>query len=107
MEQVESIGEYGPRYTIVYRADRELLALILGLGYGALGNMPGPPTVEPITVHGQQGSILITPTEKPESNDFIGVSWQEEGRIYQIKAWSRRVTRDELLQIVMSLEPVR
>ncbi len=106
LEQVETGGQYAPRYTVVYHGERELLAFILGVGYGALGNMPGPPTIEPTTVHGGQGYVLVTPGEEPGYLNFLGVTWHEGSWYYQIKAFSERLSKDELLRILGSLAPV-
>lgn len=107
LEEARTGDEYGPRYTIVYHAEDELLAFILGIGKGALGNAPWPDSTEPITVFGVEGR-LSKAESTPTSNRLSQiVSWQTERLSYQIKIFSNRMTRDELLRIVASLEPVR
>ncbi len=105
LEEVKTDDQFGPRYTIVYHAENGLVAFILGMGKGALGNSPPPDTTEPIDVHGAQGWLSTTGVTTTRSRLNLQVSWQEQGRIYQIKVSSNRMTRDELLRVVASLVP--
>jgi hypothetical protein len=92
----------GAAYTILYMAPDEQIAFILGQGAGAWGNAPPPDTLEPLTMHGMNGVLHISTEAK-----FIGISWLQQGRPYQIKSISARVTREEMRQIVDSLTAVR
>ena len=56
---------------------------------------------EPISVLGVNGELSIS-TE----THTLGAFWQDRGRNYQIKAFSKMMTKDELLQIIKSLVPV-
>jgi hypothetical protein len=89
-------------YTIVYTAKDENLAFILNMGKGALGNFPPAELNEPITIRGVNGSLSIA-----SEAHAMGVFWQEQqGRSYQIKAFSRQMTKDEMERIVKSVVPV-
>ncbi len=91
----------GPLYTIVYSAKGENLAFILNMGKGALGNFPPAETNEPVAVLGVSGVLSIS-----AETHAIGTFWQDQGRNYQIKAFSQQMTKDELMQIIKSLAPV-
>jgi len=107
LEEVQNDTQYGPRCTIVYRTGDELVAFILGMGKGALGNSPPPDVIEPITVLGAGGQLSTTATTATRSRLGLEVAWQEQGRSYQIKASSNHMTKDELLRIVAALTAVK
>lgn len=101
--EVRADDEHRPRYTVVYRGTGiELLVFILNNGKGALGTAAPPDSYEPITVHDSAQGTLMTSRGSPP----LWVSWQEQGRSYQIKA-SQSMTRDELVRIAQSMAPVR
>jgi dipeptidyl aminopeptidase/acylaminoacyl peptidase len=103
LEEVENDVRQGPRYTVVYQGEDELVAFILGMGKGALGNSPPPDSTEPITVHGVRGELATTGIASPGSRKSQIVSWQENGRHYEIKVLSNRITKDELKQMAERL----
>lgn len=100
--QEAQVAESIPRYTITYAAQDENLAFILNMGAGALGNGPMYDINVPIMFRGVSATLGIS-TE----SHVIGISWQENGQSYQIKAYSKRMTKAELLRIANSLVPVR
>lgn len=107
LEEVQNDTQFGPRYTIVYRAEDELVAFILGMGKGALGNSPPPDVTEPITILGAWGQLSTIGATATRSRLSLEVAWQEQGRSYQIKASSNHMTKDELLRIVAGLTAVK
>ncbi len=107
LEEVENDAPYGPRYTVVYRRDDDLVAFILGMGKGALGNSPLPDSTEPITVHGVQGELSTACNPSAGSLMSQMVTWRENGLRYEIKAISNRITKDELKRMAERLVPVR
>jgi hypothetical protein len=90
----------GLLYTIVYAAKDENLAFILNMGKGAWGNFPPAEVNEPITVLGVSGGLSIS-----SETHAMGVFWQDHGRNYQIKGFSRQMTKEEMMRIVKSLAP--
>ncbi len=106
LEEVENDVQHGPRYTVVYQGEGELVAFILGMGKGALGNSPPPDSIEPITVHGVRGELSTTGITSQGSRKSQIVSWQESGLTYQIKVFSNRVAKDELKQMAERLVPL-
>lgn len=107
LEEVENDAQYGPRYTVVYQRDGELVAFILGMGKGALGNSPPPDSTEPITVHGELGVLSMARNTSAGSLVSQMVSWRGNGLSYQIKVFSNRITKDEVKGMVERLVQVR
>lgn len=88
----------GPVYTIVYSTSDETLAFILNAGKGALGNFPPPERREVVTVLGWSGEL-----ESSTETHALGVFWQTSMGNYQIKVYSKKMTTEELKQIIESL----
>jgi hypothetical protein len=76
----------------------ENLVFILDIGNGAFGNFPPPEIREPITVLGTNGQFAAS-----GETHTSGVFWQEHSWSYEIKAYSERLTKDEMMQIAKSL----
>lgn len=91
----------GPVYTINYSAPNENLAFILGMGKGALGNAAPPDTKDPITINNVQGLLMTT-----SASPTFWVTWQEQGKNYEIKVYSEKMTKEEVMRVVKSLTPV-
>ncbi len=102
--EVEAAGENSPRYTVVYKADGELMAFIMGMGAGALGNAPIPVTEQSVSILGQDGTLFTNEKVHPP---FLGASWQQGGHVYDVTAMSTRMTIEEFRQILDNLEEVR
>ncbi|MBA3944129.1 MAG: hypothetical protein H0X37_06145 [Herpetosiphonaceae bacterium] len=70
----------------------------------SVGPVEGRPlgSREPIMVHGITGK-LYTGSLNPQ----YWVTWQEGGYTYHVQAFGDQVTRDDMVQMVQSLQPVR
>jgi hypothetical protein len=102
LEEASSEASGVPVYTVVYTAPDETVAFILNTGKGALGNFPPTESPEePIQVGGMDGSLSIA-----SESDASGIFWEVDGQNYQVKAFSKQITKDELLQIANSVTPV-
>jgi hypothetical protein len=91
-------GEQGAGYTVLYSAGDEQLVLILGLAAGAYANTAPPDRREPINVAGRDAILLSRATDSPA----MDVGWQDQGS-YQLRAYSRRLSRDELQRVLDGL----
>lgn len=107
-----TLGNDGPRYTVVYRRlsdGAEALAFAMGEAFGEWGNFPGPPTTEQTTVHGVAASLSIT---KAATNGITQTSmlvvWMEEGRRYSVRAVTAgAITKDDAIRFAQGLTPVK
>lgn len=111
LDEVQNDNQWGPRYTIVYttqnKDEQELIAFILGIGKGALGNAPRPDSTESITVDGMNGELYFSSSESTSGSPEFVAMWQVQGRSYQIKAISLQITKEEIKQIIESLVPIK
>jgi hypothetical protein len=110
LEEVVAVDqEYGPHYTIIYYlpTTKETVAFILNIGKGAWGNAPPPESTEPITVDGASGALEYS---SPQGNGALPeyvAWWKQDGQLYQIKALSPQITKEEIQQIIASLVPLK
>jgi hypothetical protein len=90
---------------VVYRSGEESLAFILNRGFGAWGNIPGPPTsMSPIDVRGSAGTVLrVTGVGNGGTHDFYVVSWQDGDATYEVKVQSDEMPEEDVLDLARDL----
>lgn len=106
LEEVVAVDqEYGPHYTITYYlpTTQETVVFILNIGKGAWGNAPPPSSSEPIIVDGANGMLdFSSPMGNGALPEYVAW-WNKDGQLYQIKALSPQITKEEIQQIIASL----
>ncbi len=109
--EVRKDDQFGWMNTISYTSQvaekRESIVFILNNGKGAWGNAPRPDTTDLITIDGASGKLYYSSAESTSGNPEYVVTWQQQGQNYEIKAPSSRMTQEEIIQIIGSMDAIK